>query len=143
MRASFVIILTAMGLVLSFKDAFFGLLIYTWYSFFSPIELTYGALENTRLSFIVASVFILSGVFQNQILYRRSLLTALLFIFIACAFCSLAVTGKYNLNDIFLATNNLNKLIIIGIFSPVVVTSVKKLYCYTLCIAFCLWWLCI
>ena len=59
-RLIFVLLITATGVIASFIDAFYGLLLYTWYSFSSPLELTFGQLEDTRLSLLVGAVLILT-----------------------------------------------------------------------------------
>lgn len=130
LRASLVLFLTTIGIATCFYDAYFGLLLYTWYSFVSPLELTHGVLEGTKLSFMVACIFILVTVFSYKKIITKNVLTLLIILFILIVLCSLSVLGTYNLKTIFQETEYLLKLAFISIIAPVVLTSEKKIRGY-------------
>ena len=64
-RTILVLAITAVGIIASFADAYYGLLLYTWFGLSSPLELTYGALEGSKISLVVAAVVLLT-VFQQR-----------------------------------------------------------------------------
>jgi probable O-glycosylation ligase (exosortase A-associated) len=134
LRTIAVLLITVFGIAMSIKDAFWGLLLYTWYSFFSPLELTYGILAESRLSFIVAIVLIFTALLQGKALFKASTVTFLVIIFCIIAMASLAVKGTYNLQDVIRETLTLNKLAVMAIFAPVLITNVARLKLYVLAI---------
>lgn len=132
LRVTLVLMLTVLGLGMNFLSPFYGLLLYTWYSFGFPLELTYGILEGSRLSFIVALSFIGSTVAYRKKFFESSPLTFLVIIFLLHAITSLAVQGIYSFNSILSETELLNKIALISIISPVAISSFKYLKYYIL-----------
>jgi len=126
-RTALVFILTAAGIIMSFSDAFFGLLLYTWYSFASPLELTYGSLEGTRLSMLVAAVVIGTALQQKKGLLVKHSLTVLCYLFALVCFCSLAYTTRFSMPQIGRSVENLTKIIFMACLAPALLPSLRKL----------------
>ena len=109
LRVTLVLVVTLSGLALNLFEPFYGLLLYTWYSFAYPLELTYGMLEGSRLSFVVALSFIAASLFHHRRLFFNSVLTYLVILFIIHVFASQAFQGKYRFAAILRDTEYLNK----------------------------------
>ncbi len=126
-RTVLVLVLTAAGIIMSFGDAFFGLLLYTWYSFASPLELTYGSLEGSKLSMLVAAVVILTSVQQKQGLLVNNTLTWLSYLFALACFSSLAYTTVFSLPQIGRSVENITKIIFMACLAPALLPNIRKL----------------
>ncbi len=134
-RQALILLITVTGLIASFVDAFYGLLLYTWYSFSSPLELSYGALEGSRLSLLVAVVLILTTLHQRGKLFAKHILTLLSFAFLlACSF-SLAYSMQFEFDYILSRMELLAKIVVITCLSPLLIRSLKQLRIFILTIA--------
>lgn len=133
-RTLFILLLSMAGVIAAFYDAFYGILLYTWYSFASPLSLTYGQLDALRLSFVVAIVVILTTGLQYRRFFIWNATTFFSLFFLFLSIFSLAATMQYNIQSILLAVNLLAKLIIISLIIPVVLISIGRLELYINCI---------
>ena len=134
-RIIFIILVTLVGSLAAFVDAFWGLLLYTWYAFASPLELTYGSLEGTRLSFVVGAVLVLTTFNQRKTLFTSHPLTFFCYLFIAICFSSLAYTGQFSLSYILVAIELVMKMIFIAMLVPVLLDSLPRFRTYIQTIA--------
>ncbi len=134
-RVLFVILITCVGIIASFVDAFYGLLLYNWYSFSSPLELTFGQLENTRLSLIVGAVVALTTFHQRRQIVVKHRITLLAVFFVFVCFCSLAAQSRFSVGYILSELELLVKILIMCLIVPVLVTSVSRLRIFILVIA--------
>ena len=82
-RIIFILALTVGGILASLLiDAYYGVLLYTFYSFTSPVDVTYGGLAGLRLSFIVAGVVIMSASIHRQNMFPKCSITFLVVLFV-------------------------------------------------------------
>ena len=81
-RIVFILAITGVGVIASFTDAFYGLLLYTFYSFVSPLELTWGGLAGARFSFMVGGVVILSALMQRRNIFPKHVIAYLCILFL-------------------------------------------------------------
>lgn len=126
-RILLISLITVVGLASSFIDAYYGLLLYTWYSFASPLELTYGALEGSRLSLIVALVVLATCFIQRGRLLPKHLLVYLGLSFVFVCFSSLAWRGVYTLGTLASQIEVMAKLIFMALLAPLLVDTLPKL----------------
>ena len=126
-RLILVLLITLSGVIASFVDAYYGLLLYTWYSFATPLELTYGALEGSRLSLVVAIVVILTTIQQKNKIFVNHFTTHLCLGFVFVCFCSLAYSMKYSLGYIVSEIEVIAKLIAMALVAAVLLDSPKKI----------------
>jgi putative inorganic carbon (hco3(-)) transporter len=134
-RIIFIIVITAIGVVASLIEPFWGLLLYSWYAFTSPLDLTYGALQGTRLSWVVGAVLIFTTLYHRQSLIARHWLCYACYLFLFHCFCSLASTGKYDLKYIFESLELSGKIILITGIMPILLDDLKKIRLYVLTVA--------
>ena len=118
LRTTLVLFITLVGLSFCLYNPFYGLLLYTWYSFASPLDLTYGILADTKLSLVVAIFFITITYFSNKTIFRNNVLTYS------------AILGTYNIKTIFSNVEYLYKVAIISIIAPVVLKNAKNIKWY-------------
>lgn len=130
LRSILIILITTAGILFALRDCIFALLLYTWYSFVSPLELTYGILAESRLSYVVALVLIISTFFQRKALFRNGFITWTVILFALMAILSLAKFGTYSLRSILQTEEYLLKVALIALISPVAINSTKKLRYY-------------
>jgi hypothetical protein len=134
-RVLFILAVTFFGLFASFVDAYWGLLLYAWYSFASPLELTFGMLQGARFSLLVGIALVVTTLYQYRKIAVGHLLTYAIFSFLAVAFCSLAVQMKFGLSTIASQVELVSKLMVMCALAPVLLNSVEKLRGYVLVIA--------
>ena len=134
-RFILVIGITVVGLIASFIDAFYGLLLYTWYALASPLELTYGALEGSRLSLIVGAVLILTTFQQTRQLLIKHNISYFCIAFLIAAFCSLAHSGKFSLSFIIREMEYPLKIIFVTLLTPVLLVNQDRLRIFIVVIA--------
>ncbi len=135
LRASLVIMLTFFGLTASLFNPFWGMLLYNWYSFFSPLELTYGILEGSRLSLIAGAVFIVTTFLHNQKLFTFNALTWLVILFLVHVILSMAFQYNQTWGSVFSSSEFLIKSILVAIISPIVIINRAYLKYYIAFIA--------
>lgn len=134
LRSLFVILITICGIILALKDCIFALLLHTWYSYVSPLQLTYGILEDSRLSSLVAVIMIITIAFQRKALIRNDILSWQAILLCMIAFISLAQYGELSLSSIVRSEEFLLKLAVIALISPVAINTTAKLKLYVLTI---------
>lgn len=134
-RVIFVLLVTTVGILASFVDSFYGLLLYAWYSFASPLDLTFGALQGSRLSLVVGFIVIATTLIQKKSLLKLHLVSAFLIAFLFCCFASLAMTGVFDLRTIFSQIELIAKLIAMTLITPTILTNTKKIRLFILVVA--------
>jgi len=126
-RALLIIVITLVGVISAFVDAFWGLLLHTWYSFGAPLEISFGKFADSRLSFMIGGLLLLLTAQQ----YRRILILggtsffAMLYL-LAC-FASLASRLEFNLVSVISQMETLIKLVVVALLTPVLLDSRKKI----------------
>jgi len=91
-RAIFVLVVTGIGIFLAFfADVFYGVLLYSFYTFFSPMQLIWGSLGGIRLSFITAAAVVVFALIQRQKIIAKHSLTFLCLFFLFICWASLAM----------------------------------------------------
>jgi len=126
-RAIFVLCITLVGIILTFVDAYFGLLLYTWFAFASPLELTYGFLSGSKLSLIVAATLVIACLQQEKILFKKHILSLFLFLFIFACFLSLLKAENFALKYVISEIELIAKIIFIAALTPALIKTPKKL----------------
>lgn len=134
-RVIFILLVTLVGIISSFVDAYYGLLLYTWYSFASPLELTYGALSGTRLSLVVAAIVIATTLQQRKQIVSHHILCLLMGLFLFTAFASLAISMQFSLGYVFGELELLAKILLMASLAPILIDSVKRLRYFIVTIA--------
>lgn len=134
-RTLLVLIIFGLGLIATIYDAYYGLLLYSWFAFASPLELTHGILSDTRLSFIVGVGTLAVCFIQRRRIFIPSLTTFFLALFVLVAMFSLAVKGVYSLAYIINEVELLTKLVMMTIVAPVLVTRLSRLRLWLIVIA--------
>jgi len=95
MRILFLIVVTVSGIIASFYNAFYGLLLYTFYSFAHPLMLVgWTSFETYRPSLIVAIVVIATTIMQNKKIIIKHKLTFLCILFLGQCYLSLLIRGE-------------------------------------------------
>lgn len=134
-RILFIFAVTFIGILASFFiDAFYGVLLYVFYSFASPLELTWGALAGARLSFIVAGIIFVSALVQKQKILLKHKITFLCLLFLFICYLSLAVRQNVE-PDIWDWIYLLARIIVMVLFTAALLSSVQKLRIYILAVA--------
>ena len=134
-RVILILFITGIGVIASFIDAYYGLLLYTWYSFSSPLELTYGQLEGSRLSLLVGAVVVLTTLHQRKKIFFRHTISFLCLAFVFLCFCSLSYSGKFGPQFIFRELELVVKIVVICTLVPVLLSNLQRLRLYILVIA--------
>jgi len=135
MRVAFILLITGIGIAAAvFINAFYGLLLYAFYAFASPLELTWGALEGSRLSFVVAALVIITALMQKQkIIFKHSIVfLSITFLF----FCYISLAVKENIapfywDQLYL----LARVITMALVASAMIDDARKLRLYILAIA--------
>ena len=135
-RVLLILAITAVGVLMTFVDAYWGLLLYTWYSFASPLELTYGMLAGTRLSLIVGGLLLVTTIFQKKSFCVYHPISVLMYFFLFSAFFSLAAQMQFSVSTIFQRLELLSKIVIISALTPVLLTNLSRLRWYIFTIGF-------
>lgn len=96
MRIFFLFIVTIAGLVMTFFDAFYGVMLYVFYAIVSPLDLLWWerGLGYFQLSFLVAAAVIISAIVQRRSLAVRNPTVYLSVIFMGVCYMSLIVNGS-------------------------------------------------
>lgn len=131
-RLALVLALTVIGVLASFIDAFYGLLLLTWFNFGSPLELTSGTLSGSRLSLMVSIVVLLMTLKQHRRIFIFSPITSCSLLFILAATASLAVSLQVGALAIFSSIEVITSVIVISLVVPVVTNSRQKLRLFVL-----------
>jgi O-antigen ligase len=122
------------GIVKSFQDAFYGLLLYSFWSFAHPMELIkWVNLEQYKLSFAIALITILTAIAQKKKIICGHVLTYLSILFLLQCWLSEVVAGYYPS-----ASELLLKMIIITFVTATLIEDVSKFRRYVLFVALCL-----
>lgn len=129
-RLIFILAISLIGIWASFLDAFYGLLLHTWYTFGSPLELSFGKLSGSRLSLVVGAVVIIFTIQQHQRIFIRSAMTTLSIVFVASCFASLAISMKYDLISSIQITELIGKIVLMALVAPVILDSPQKIRVY-------------
>jgi O-antigen ligase len=130
LRATLVIIVTFLGSTASLFNPFWGMLLYHWYSFFSPLELTYGILDGSRLSLIAGVVFIATTFLHYRKIFIMNALTWLVLIFLIRVILSMAFQHNQTWNSIIYSSEFFVKSILVSIISPIVIINRQYLKYY-------------
>ena len=134
-RSILVLVITAVGILASFVDAYYGLLLYVWYGLSSPLELTYGQLEGSRLSLMVGGIVLATTFSQRGKICLANKESILLYAFLLICFCSLAAQAKFSIEYILREMELITKLIVMALLVPVLVDTLPKLRNLVLLIA--------
>ena len=134
-RLIFILSITIAGIIASFYDAYWGLLLYEWYAFASPLELSHETLVGSRLSLIVASVVVVTTLAQKKQLMVSSSCTFFCLGFLFICFCSLAVKLQFSLSFIASEIELIAKLILMALIVPVLLTDLKRIRLFILVVA--------
>jgi len=134
-RVIFIVAVTLIGIWAAlFKDVFYGILLYAFYSFASPLELTWGALGGMKFSFTVAGIVIISALTQKQKLIPAHKITFFCILFPIFCYISLGVResiSPYASSQIQL----LSRLILMALVTALLVDNAQKLRIYIFAIA--------
>jgi len=133
-RIVFILAITGVGVIASFTDAFYGLLLYTFYSFVSPLELTWGGLAGARFSFMVGGVVILSALMQRRNIFPKHVIAYLCILFLFFCLFSLAVRIDVHPNALT-RLGVLTKIILMALVAAVLIRTPDQLRLYVLAIA--------
>lgn len=134
-RVIFILLVTLVGIIASFYDAYFGLLLYSWFSFASPLQLTFGELDGWRLSLLVGIVVIVTTLHQRRQLFVSSPLSYLSIAFLGACILSLAAPMHFSLSYVVGEIELIAKLIIMTLITPVLVVTLPRLRSLILVIA--------
>jgi len=135
-RMLFIVGITVIGLVMTFHNVYYGLLLYTFYSFASPLELTYGMLEGSKLSFIIAAIVIGLTIFRKRKVCVSHPLTLLCLLFLVICFFSLASRGNYTIGFALSSLEIMISMIFMALLAVVLIEDFNKLKLYIIVIAF-------
>ncbi|MCX5679737.1 MAG: hypothetical protein NTZ95_03665, partial [Candidatus Omnitrophica bacterium] len=131
MRVLVLIIVTVFGIVASFFDAFYGLLLYTFYSFFHPLALVaYTSFKDYRTSYITALVVIFTAILQKKKIIISHKLTYLCLLFLCQCHLSLLVrnTGMSVASSFYISL--LSNAIIITFITSALIEDFAKFKMY-------------
>ncbi len=99
------------------------MLLYHWYSFFSPLELTYGILEGSRLSLIAGAIFVVTAFLHYKKIFIMNALTWLVIIFLVHILLSMAFQHSQTWNAMIYTSEFLLKSAFVAIISPIVIPN--------------------
>lgn len=134
-RIAFIIIVTILGVRASLiTDSFYGILLYTFYAFASPVELSWGLLTGTRISFFVAGTVIIGAIIHRQKIILKNRIIAFLILFLFFCYLSLAIRQDASPAD-WVRLQLLLRIGVIAIISAVLIDTPQKLRLYILGIA--------
>jgi O-antigen ligase len=134
-RTIFVLCISLLGIAYAFVDAYYGLLLYTWYAFASPLELTYGTLAGSRLSLTIAAIVIATTFQQKKQVVAHHILSLLMGLFLFGAFLSLAFSMQFSFSYIVGELELLFKLLFMAALAPVLINSIERLRYFIVAIA--------
>ena len=131
MRIAFLIVITLYGIGASFSDAFYGLLLYTFYSFAHPFEMVkWTNFASFRVSYITALVVIGTAILQKKKLVVKHSITILCVCFLGQCYVSMLVAeGAISSVSSDYATMLL-KIYIIMFISASLISSFSKFKTY-------------
>lgn len=137
-RIIVILMVTAIGIIASFVDAFYGILLYAFYTFVSPLELVWWtALYGARLSFMVAGFVIVTALLQKKRIILNHKTTYLCCFLLFYCFASLAVRqdilsfSTYGWERMWVFT----RLIIMLLVTSALISNLQKLRIYILAVA--------
>lgn len=134
-RIIFIIGVTLIGIWAAvFKDVFYGVLLYAFYSFASPLELTWGALEGMKFSFVVAGIVLTSALVQKQKLIPSHKITFLCILFPIFCYISLGIRESVSPYASYWI-QLLSRTILMTLVAALLVDNAQKLRIYILAIA--------
>lgn len=98
MRLILILFLTIVGVLASFKDAFYGVLLYVFWALVSPADLVYwtSAFSGLYISFIVAAVTIFTAFAQGQKVFVMNRTATFALFFLGTCYASLFVQPEHS-----------------------------------------------
>jgi len=133
-RVIFIIAVTLIGIWATlFRDVFYGVLLYAFYSFASPLELTWGALGGMKFSFAVAGIVMISALVQKQKLIPMHKITFFCIFFPIFCYTSLSIRESISPYASF-QIQLISRLIFMALMTALLVDNAQKLRIYILAI---------
>lgn len=133
MRDVILFIIIAISIPISFFRPYFGILVWTWITFFNPHRYTWGFMYNFPIAAVIAAPTLLGCFFTSdlnrRILKRETLLLAGLWAWFSITFLYALQVPLFegHLNDAKLELVRVSKVLLITFAMMVLVTSHKKL----------------
>lgn len=136
-RTLILIAITVVGLVFSAVDSFYTLLLYSFYSFASPMELVFGALNGFQISFFIGFALIGMNIYQYRRVVPLSGVTVFILLYLTACFTSLAVKMEMDFRTISGQVEIVVKLAIMALVSAIPITSLLRLRAFVTLVAAC------
>jgi probable O-glycosylation ligase (exosortase A-associated) len=133
-RLIVILAISAIGLLASFRDAFYGLLLYAFWSFAHPLELVpWIPLGEYRLSYIIAVVVIVTAVMQRKKIMLPHRLTFLCILFLSQCFFSEIEARYFPTYSEFLL-----RMLIMTFITSALIENTHKFKMYLVAVTACL-----
>ena len=136
-RTLVLLAITVIGLVFSVVDAFYGLLLYSFYSFASPMQLIFGALNGIQVSFFIGFALICMNIYQYRRLMPMTGMTVSILLYLIACFASLAAKMEMDFRTIWGQVEIVVKLAIMGLVSTIPITTLFRLRVFVTLVAAC------
>jgi probable O-glycosylation ligase (exosortase A-associated) len=133
MRDLILLIIIAVSIPISFFRPYFGILIWTWITFFNPHRFTWGYMYNAPVAAVIAVPTLLGCLFTSninrQILKRETILLAGLWVWFSITFLSAIETPFFqgHVADTKMEWVRVSKVLLITLAMILLVTSHKRL----------------
>lgn len=128
MRVVLTLLITFIGIAASFRDAFFGLLTYTFWSYTYPEKVTWGLLPMGKLSFVTGLVVVIATITQKKRLFSKNTKIVPLAIFWFFCLMGMSTAGFTEISA--WQFQFFTRVIIISFIITVLVDDIKKFKYY-------------
>jgi putative inorganic carbon (HCO3(-)) transporter len=127
MRVLITLLITFIGGYLSFYNAFYGLLAYSFWSYAYPDKLTWGRLPLKGLGFIIGLVLVVTTIMQRNKVCSDNRKIAAILIFLALCLCAVFTSGQDLARYQF---QYFSKVILVTLIITLLVDDLERFYNY-------------
>lgn len=124
------VIVTAIGMVGSFYNAFYGLIAYAFWSYVRPETVTWGTLPFEKLSYFLGLILVVTTILQKKKLFVKDVKNFLAIVFLAICYISLFVPTDPTFKMGTWQFQFFSRVIIISLLITVLIDEEKKFYYY-------------
>jgi probable O-glycosylation ligase (exosortase A-associated) len=132
LRVLFTLMVTFVGILASFFDAFYGLAAYAFWSYTYPEKITWGLIPIDRLSYVVGATLMITAIMQKKALFAKNPRVIPIIIFWILCFVAVVTAGTGFASYRF---NYFTRIILVTLVITVLIPDIKKFNLYLWVIA--------
>ena len=133
LRVLATLLITSIGIIGSFFNAFYGLLVYAFWSYVRPESVTWGLLPMTGLSYVMGFVLMVATIVQKKRIFSNNPANLAIIIFWGLCFISLMTAGFQE--ELFWQFKFFTRIILVTLVITVLVDNLNKFRYYLWAIA--------